>query len=105
MFALRTSYVSVSGATGLAAFIGGRGVLVDTGGPPPELLELGVGFGRRLLSGGHRFLYHLSKPFAVDCLCDHRRARHLFVDALDGIAVGICSDEDDRYIAYLWPKA
>ena len=104
MFALRTSYVSVSGATGLAAFIGGRGVLVDTGAPPPELLELGVGFGRRLLSGGHRFLYHLSKPFAVDCL------------AITG-APGTCSwmrstvlrsvyaVTKTRYIAYLWPKA
>ena len=44
--------------------------------------------------------YYARKAFTIQCLCDHRGVWHLFVNTLDGIVVGVCSDEDDRHVAH-----
>jgi hypothetical protein len=45
----------------------------------------------------------LAKSFVVVVpVGQHRRARHLLVDAVDGVGVSVSGDEDDnRYVAYL----
>ena len=43
----------------------------------------------------------IGKALAIEWLCDNWRVWHLFVDALDGIGIGVCGDEDDGYVAYL----
>ena len=55
----------------------------------------------RPLPGRPHFRYCASKALAIEWLCDDRGAGHLFMDAVDRIVVGVCSDEDDGYIAYL----
>jgi hypothetical protein len=45
--------------------------------------------------------YGVGKAFTIDRLGQHRCSRYLFVDALDGVAVRIPGDEDDRCLAHL----
>ena len=43
----------------------------------------------------------VGEPITIDQLGQHRRARHLLMDALDGVGVSVPGDEDNRYVAYL----
>ena len=61
----------------------------------------GVGFGRRPFSdtwiaplGRPHFRYCASKALAIEWFCDNWGVSHLFVDALDGIGIGVRGDEE-----------
>ena len=51
--------------------------------------------------GPARTSHRKPAALAIEWLCDDRGVPHLFMDALDGIGIGVCGDEDDRYVAYL----
>jgi hypothetical protein len=47
------------------------------------------------------FCHGVGQPITIVQLGKHGRVGHHFVDAFDGVSVGIAGDEDDRYLAYL----